>query len=41
MAEELSAQIRDKGIKLENLIPEDLSIKGNHSLLYARIRKRG
>lgn len=38
VAEELSAQIRDKGIKLENLIPEDLSIKGNHSLLYALIR---
>ncbi len=36
--EEFSSNITEKGIVVENCIPEDLSIKGNQSLLYALFR---
>lgn len=36
--EEFAADIAEKGIAVQNLIPEDVSLKGNQSLLYALFR---
>lgn len=36
--EEFSAAISENGIRVENTVPDDISIKGNQSLLYALFR---